>query len=116
LATFVQEVRGELDLALSYAQLTYFDISDGETEITSQADNQNRLITITSESNPQIIQLLSNITKDPVSVDENNKLVYDSKLMELGKLYTIKWDGNIIGLKKREPGRIDFYEFETDTE
>lgn len=115
MATYFQEISGKLDFIKYSTQLTSFNINENETkEIPQKIDNQYNSILIGSQGNPQILQFITKITDEPVYADEHNHLIFSSTLMETGKLYKLRWLENIVGLKKNEQGKIDFYEFKPD--
>jgi len=43
--------------------------------------------------------------------DSKERLVYNRKKMQVGKLYNIKWLGQKFALMKRADGHVDLYEF-----
>jgi hypothetical protein len=48
------------------------------------------------------------------SFDGKERLVYNRKEMQYGKLYKILWEGQQWALRKNEEGKVDLYEFESD--
>ncbi len=54
-------------------------------------------------------------SSEPVFVSQNpSKIYYNSNQMEIDKMYTVEWEGMVIGIKKNKDKEIEFYEMEDD--
>lgn len=96
-------------------QARQFHISPEEqTDIPVRLDNLSEFLL--DLKSYHLIQYILDIGKnrEPVYIDDDDRLIYNSNLMEIDKLYKLKWKGNIIALKKTKEGKIDFFEFEPD--
>lgn len=67
----------------------------------------------------ELILNLYDVMEEPVRIEKignEEKLFYNSKKMETGKLYKITWNDQKLALRKSPEGSVDVYEFVPDKE
>jgi hypothetical protein len=114
MSTDTQHKFRKVNLYKNNTQLTQFELSGDQLEGTLRLDSQYDPILIDS---PQVVSSIARTIKTnrPVYVDDDDRLIYDSNMMETGALYEVKWKNNVIALRKNTSGKIDFYEFEPES-
>ncbi|MDE1819051.1 MAG: hypothetical protein KGI19_10670 [Thaumarchaeota archaeon] len=99
-----------------------------ESNSQRQIRNNSQILLLESKQIPQqsmdvesvIQELLSNwydAYEEPVRIEkvgDEEKLFYNGKKMEVGKLYKITWNDQKMALRKSSEGTIDVYDFVPD--
>lgn len=79
--------------------------------VTVSANGVTQYDTTTSTRQPDYV--LKSVRLGPVYVTKDNKLVYNSSMMERGRKYYVSWCGEHFALVK-EDSRIRIYRFEPE--
>ncbi|MGI0022489.1 MAG: hypothetical protein ACRD9Q_06475 [Nitrososphaeraceae archaeon] len=85
--------------------------------LLKKSENQSQVLPLIMSEFADWLENYKDLYEEPVRVDHSQgeeRLIYKSKKMEVGKLYKVTWQGKKLALSKTSEGIIDLYEFVPD--